>query len=267
MMDNQPLMTTEAIITLIFIAVDDAMPAIPKHPQAKLYPSELVTIGILFALKGGKFKACYRWLKRDYPSLFAIPHRTRLLRLLKSHQDWTQALLATPSFFTVIDSYPIELIFPIRQGRSERQLGKKGKDKGRWIIGIKLCWLINEQGEVVGWSWAEADAHDQIFHPLIECFDGQTIVLGDFGFRSTEGIPDNLKLCAKGTWNERMVVETAFAMVTTICDLKRMAHRKSAYVDARLAFVAAMFNVLLRLHRVLHPEVDAYDMSIAEFSL
>jgi hypothetical protein len=30
---------------------------IVKHPQAKLYPSELVTIGILFALKGGHFAA------------------------------------------------------------------------------------------------------------------------------------------------------------------------------------------------------------------
>jgi hypothetical protein len=43
---------------------------------------------------------------------------------------------------TVIDSYPIELIFPIRQGRSPQQVGKKGKDKGRWSVGIKFCWLI-----------------------------------------------------------------------------------------------------------------------------
>jgi hypothetical protein len=243
------------------------MPAIPKHPQAKLYPSELVTIGILYALKGGKFKAFYRWLKRDYGSLFALPHRTRLQRLLKAHQDWSDYLLAEVSFFTVIDSYPIELLFPIREGRSDKQIGKKSKDKGRWIIGIKLCWLINDRGEVVAWTWAEANAHDQDFHPLIECFDGKTIVLGDFGFRRAEGTPDNLKLCAKGTWNERMVIETAFSMVTTVCDLKRMSHRKAGYVDAKLAFVAAMFNVLLRLHRQLHPEADPFDMSIAEFSL
>jgi hypothetical protein len=56
-------------------------------------------------------------------------------------------------------------------------------------------------------------------------------------------------------------------MVTVICDLKRMAHRKSAYVAAKLAFVAAMFNVLLRLHRRLDAEADPYDMSIATFSL
>lgn len=30
-----------------------------------------VTIGILFALKGGHFCAFYRWLKRDFAALFA----------------------------------------------------------------------------------------------------------------------------------------------------------------------------------------------------
>lgn len=67
-------MTTEAImvqqyrtiILHIFCLLDDSLPDIPRHSQAKLYPSELVTIGILFALRGGFFRAFYRWLKRDY---------------------------------------------------------------------------------------------------------------------------------------------------------------------------------------------------------
>jgi hypothetical protein len=148
-------MTTEDIIIHIFIEVDEQLPYIPKHPQAKLYPSELVTIGILFALKGSSFRAFFRWLKRDYDALFAgLPDRTRLQRLLEVHQDWCAHMLAKPSFFTVIDSYPIELIFPIRQGRSEQQVGKKGKDKGRWSVGIKFCWLINDEGRVVGWDWS-----------------------------------------------------------------------------------------------------------------
>lgn len=91
-------------------------------------------IGILFALKGGYFRAFYRWLKRDYGTWFgdgSLPERTRLQRLLKTHRDWCDLFLADPSFFTVIDSYPIELIFPIRQGRSSLQVGKKGRDKWR----------------------------------------------------------------------------------------------------------------------------------------
>ncbi len=151
-------MTTEDIITLvaparvvitIFCEVDDSLPEIIKHSQAKLYPSELVTIGILFALKGGHFRAFYRWLKRDYDALFAgLPERTRLQRLLKAHQDWCDLLLAEPSLFTVIDTYPIELLFPIREGRSQHQIGKKGRDKGRWRVGVKLCWLLDDHGRV-----------------------------------------------------------------------------------------------------------------------
>lgn len=261
-------MTTEDIIIQIFCIVDDKLPQLAKHPQAKLYPSELVTVGILFALKGGHFRAFYRWLKRDYDALFAgLPERSRLLCLLKTHQAWCDAFLAAPSFFTGIDSYPIELLFPIRQGRSQKQLGKKGRDKGRWSIGIKLCWLLNDEGQVVTWDWAGMNVYDKHFRPLLESFRGRTIVLADLGFRDRNGLPDNLKLCPKGTWNERMVVETALSMVSVVCGLKQLRHRLGDYIEARLAFVAAMFNVLLALHHQLHPEADRFQMSIAEFSL
>lgn len=261
-------MTTEEIIIAIFISVDDKLPSLEKHSQAKLYPSELVTIGVLFALKGVGTRAFYRWLKRDYEALFAgLPERTRLQRLLKKHQGWCQFLLAHPSFFTVIDSYPIELIFPIREGRSAKQVGGKSKDKGRWTVGVKLCWLLNDLGHVVAWDWNTLNTPDKTFHPLIENLTGQTIVLSDLGFRDQEGIPDNLKLCPKGTWNERMVVETALSMVTTVCHLKKMSHRLAVYIHARLAFVGAMFNVLLDLFHLLQPEADSFQMSIAEFSL
>jgi len=42
-------MTTEDMIIQIFCLVDDQMKEVAKHPQAKLHPSELVTIGWLFA--------------------------------------------------------------------------------------------------------------------------------------------------------------------------------------------------------------------------
>ena len=250
------------------MVVDDELPKLDKYPQAKLYASELVTIGILFALKGGSFRAFYRWLKRDYDALFAgLPERSRLLRLLKTQQAWCEHLLARPSFFTVIDSYPIELIFPCREGRSQQQIGNKGKDKGRWSIGIKLCWLLNDEGQVVAWDWAGMNVYDKHFHSLITPFAGQTIVLADLGFRDKDGVPEHLKLCAKGTWNERMVVETALSMVTGVCGLKRLHHRVAAYISAHLAFIAAMFNVLLSLFHRLHPQADRLQMSIAQFSL
>ena len=50
-------MTRDDIILHIFYWVARALPGLPRHSQAKLYPSELVTIGILFALKAGYFRA------------------------------------------------------------------------------------------------------------------------------------------------------------------------------------------------------------------
>ena len=263
-------MTTDDIILHIFYLVATALPKLPRHSQAKLYPSELVTIGILFALKGGYFRAFYRWLERDYGDWFGdgtLPERTRLQRLLKTHQNWCNLLLSDPTFFTVIDSYPIELLFPIRQGRSEQQIGKKGRDKGRWSIGIKLCLLLNDVCRIVNWDWATMNVYDKHFHPVAVPFIGQTIVLADFGFRDKDGVPENMKICKKGTWNERMCVETVLSMLTRVCDLKRIRHRLADYIQARLAYVVAMFNILLNLFHQLYPQADPFKLSIAEFSL
>ena len=261
-------MTTEDIIYHIFWYVDDQMPNIAKHPQAKLYPSELVTIGLLFALKGRGWRAFYRWLKRDWDKFFGgLPDESRLRKALKAHQDWCDDLLAAPSLFTVIDSYPIELIFPIREGRSTRQIGRKGKDKGRWTIGIKLCWLLDTYGRVVDWDWAPQGTPDKHFNWMVSTLDGQTITLADLGFRDVDGPPPNLILCEKGKRNERMVVETALSMVTVICDLKRLHHRVADYLWAHLAYLAAMFNTLYALFHRLHPDQSPFKMSIAEFSL
>jgi len=102
-------------------------------------------------------------------------------------------LLSKPSFFTVIDSYPIELLFPIREGRSEQQVGKKGRDKGRWSIGIKLCVLLNDMCRVVNWNWGTMNVNDKHFNPVAEPFIGETIVLADFGFRDRDGISKKQK--------------------------------------------------------------------------
>lgn len=260
-------MTTEDIIIHIFCCVDDQMQDVKKVAQATLYPSEVVTIGILFALKGGHFRAFCRWLRRDYAGLFGgLPDRTTLQRQLRAQQQHADRLLADPSLLNVVDSFPIELLFPIRHGRSKQQLGTKNQDKGRWSIGIKVCWILNRLGQVVGWHWLTMNCPDQDFLPLIALVKEDGVVLSDLGFRCKEGVPSNLKLCLKGTWNERMIVETTFSLLTVICHAKKMFHRTAAHLEARLAYTAAMFNVLIGLDRHLHPD-HAFKLSIAEFSL
>ncbi len=160
-------MATVEFITALFYEVDEQLGAIPKHPEAHLWPSEVVTLGLLHALKGVGNRAFYRWLTRDYRPLFPqLPERTRLFRLLKTHQDWARTFLAAPTVLGVIDTYGIELIHPMREGRSPQQIGRKGLSNHRWIVGGKLCLLLNQYGLVVGWACATANAADNTFQWL-----------------------------------------------------------------------------------------------------
>ena len=90
------------------------------------------------------------------------------------------------------------------------------------------------------------------------------IVLTDTGFHAKTGDPVNMKVCPRGTWNTRMLVETVLSMLTTVFHSKNMGHRVWAYFRARVAWTMAI-NLLARWGM----EIDEHDMiclSIAEFS-
>ena len=55
-------MTTVDFITTLFYEVDEQMRAIPKHPEARLWPSEVGTLGLLHALdrSSGFTLLCFR---------------------------------------------------------------------------------------------------------------------------------------------------------------------------------------------------------------
>ncbi len=89
------LLSDEDFTIELFCRVDDKMQDAQKHPQAKLYPSEVVTLALLFALKGVGNRPFYRWVKRNLLHLFPnLPHRTRLFRLFNSHRHWTELISA-----------------------------------------------------------------------------------------------------------------------------------------------------------------------------
>jgi hypothetical protein len=67
------------------------------------------------------------------------------------------------------------------------------------------------------------------------------IVLSDTAFHAAEGDPTNLKLCQRGTWEDRMLVETVLSM--------------------------AAFNVLVQWHGFQPTASGFVPLSMAEFSL
>ncbi len=261
-------MTTLDFVMALFCQVDDHLAGIPKHPHATLWPSEIVTLGLLHALKGGGNRAFYRWLTRDYGVLFPrIPERTRLFRLFSTPQAWTAAFLAAPTVLGVIDTYGMELIHPIREGRSPHQIGRKGLSNHRWIVGGKLCLVLNQWGLVVAWECATANVADNTFQWLIRQFEERMIVLSDTAFHAAEGDPANLKLCQRGEWQDRMLVETVLSMLTLVCHCKKVMHRVWAYFHARLAFTMAAFNMLVQWHGLLPNASGFVPLSMAEFGL
>jgi hypothetical protein len=251
-------MPTDESIIRLFCMVDDQLGCVNKREDAHLYASESVTIGLLSALKGGRFRALYRWLNTTYRVFFPrLPERSRLQRLLPDHAEETLPFLAELSFFTVVDTSGIELIHPRRQGPSKRQIGKKGKSNGRWIVGIKLAWLINDAGEVVDWSWDTANQPDNLFRPLATGYDGQTIALADLGLRAKDTPTQTIKCCERGTWNERFRIETNLSWVTELFHATKLYHRVKSHLEARLWYLAALINCLLQL--------TEHKRSLAEF--
>lgn len=262
-------MTTEDFIIELFCRVDDVMTEAPKHSQANLYPSEVVTLGMLFALKGVGNRAFYRWIKRDFHALFPKrPERTRLFRLFNSHRHWVDQFMAAPSLLGVVDSYGIELIHPRREGRTKHQIGRKGTSNRRWIVGGKLALLLNHVGLVVDWACDTANVYDgTAFQDLVDKVSDEMVVLCDPHFVKQGCNPPNLKPCKRGTWNTRMIIETVLSMLTSVCHFKKVSHRVWSYFETRLGLTMALFNVLVQWHG-LQPDAHGFvPLSIAEFSL
>lgn len=268
-MTDKILLPDQDFTIELFCRVDNKMIHVPKHVQAKLYPSEVVTLALLFARKGRGNRAFYRWLFKNLRHLFPnLPERTRLFRLFNSHQKWIDLFLADPTLIGVIDGYGIELIHPRREGRSEKQIGKKGLSNKRWIVGGKLCLLLNHIGLIVGWNVDTANVYEgTAFQHLVDAVADQMLVFADTGFAKQDWYPTNLKICPRGTWNDRMMIESILSMLTVVCHFKKVGHRIWSYFKSRVGWTMALFNILVQWNGIEPDESGFVQLSIANFSL
>lgn len=273
-----PLAGTEDFVTELFCRVDAAMAGVPRHAQAALWPGEVVTLMILYALKGRGERAFHRWAARDLRPLFpGLPERTRLFRLFAAHRDWAARFLAAPTLFGVADSFGVELVNTLRLGRSRRQIGRRGRCARRWIGGVKLGVVCNRHGQICAWDADRAAAYDaDAFAHLVARFAGRMIVLADGNFHKSpfhradyaaDPDPPNLMVCRRGRWGARKLVETVLSMISGgtgsgVCALKKVTERCWANLMAHLAAAVAAFNVLVGWDGPERPR-----LAIARFSL
>lgn len=256
------MLQEDYIVIGLYCAISDKLGEQDKrHKQGKLFLSEILLCGVLFALKGGSFRQFYIWLKRR--NLFCLPERTRLERLLITHHGKCNAFLADPTLFNVMDSYGVEVIHPIRENRSKQSqsVSKKGKSNHRWIVGRKINVAINGKLSIVKVDHASANVHDNNFNDQFSKIEG--IILTDFGFRQKEGTPENFKLCKRGTWGERMGVEQLFSLWTRVCGMKHSFHRTVEGFAAKALFLCALTNLIFDLNKVF----DFPRFSMVQWSL
>lgn len=251
-------MTALSLTFELFFRVDEALPQVQAHPLSKLHPSEAVTLGLLYALKGGSFRSFYRWVQNELCSLFPrLPERTRLGRILNACSELTSRFLAQPSFFGALDSYGLTMLHPRRARRPSSRFARFGKSNSVWIAGAKVCLCINDLGQVVCFEVAPANVSDLHFLPLAHALDGHSILLADKGFllshkpkkaylhkKKGRTRPGNVLICERGQWNERRLIETVFALFTQVLRLKHLTQRTHTGVTTRLAFAIALFNIL-----------------------
>ena len=177
-------MPTDEFTTHLFYSIDDGIGPVKKYAGETLYASEVVTLMVLFAIKGGKFRAFYRWIAYNHRALFPkLPDVTRVSRLFQSHQGYLHHFLAQPSMLSIIDTYGIEVIHLRREDWSDRQLGRKGTSNRRWIVGVKAAFLVNHRGAIIDWAWGTANLPDNAFRAVATDYADETVVFSDNGFR------------------------------------------------------------------------------------
>lgn len=197
----------------------------------------------------------------------ARPERTRLFGLLASQRAWPEEFLAPPSVLGVVDSSGIELLPPMRAGRSRQHIGRTGNSHPRWSGGGKPCRLLHQGGVVVGWDCAGAHAPATAFQPLSAPSEDEMSVRSDAAVQAKEGDPTNLQRCERGLWNTRRLVEPVLSLLHGICRLTKVAHRTWAAFHMRLAFTLATLNLLVHWHGRKSDAPGFIRLSFAEVSL
>lgn len=242
-------MDIDLFIVLLFWMVDEQTSDLPQHPQAKLHPSEIVTLALLQRMTGKAYRRFLVWL--EHIGLFPnLPDASRLCRLFHHYRHAIEVISRQMGQWdwAVADSVICEAIHPIREGRGTPWVGK-GKSKGRWMVGIKVVVVVSPQGDILAWELDTANIHDKHFAWIVEEFTVK--VLTDSGFHAQEGDPDNLKICKRGEQNERMVVESVFSLCKRLLGLNNIIAKSLKGFRLAVASIFALFNTLLDMNRRL----------------
>jgi hypothetical protein len=124
---------------------------------------------------------------------------------------------------------------------------------------------------IVNWTCDTANVYDgAAFQNLVDDLADDMVIFSDMAFAKQDWYPTNLRLCKKGEWNVRMLVETVLSMLTYICDFKRSRHKAISVISNVLATkfgtISRPKSVLPWLYSIFWCNGTVLNMMIADLS-
>jgi len=150
-------MSTVEFITALFYEVDEQLRTLRNTPRPTSgpvrwspwgcsMPSKAWATGVL-SLVDTRLSAVVSPAPRAHPALSPLPDPSGL----------DAVFLAAPTVLGVIDTMASSSSTPCAKAGVPNQIGRKGLSNHRWIVGGKLCLLLNQWGLIVGWACATAN--------------------------------------------------------------------------------------------------------------
>ena len=213
--------TTIEFITALFCQVDDHLSTSPNTPRPTSGPVKS-SLGLLTPSRRGQpalLSLADTRLSRPVPRL---PERTRLFRCSRP-SGLDAGVLGCSDRAEVIDTVGSSSSIRCGKGAARGRLAARlsnpagcrretlsaaqpvGVDRGVGVCHRQCCGQHLSMADSAG-GWANDRPERHRFH-------------------AAGGDPSNLKLCQRGEWQDRMLVETVLSMLTLVCHLKKVMHQ------------------------------------------
>ncbi|MDC9595732.1 IS982 family transposase [Xenorhabdus anantnagensis] len=223
-----------------------------RRRQGRMYPSEIMTILILFHLSHYRdFKHFYlaqiwKYHHNDFPALLSYPRFISVAPLvLMPLCSYLTQLKGKPTGIAFIDSTRLRVCHNIRIPHHKvfEGIAQRGKTSMGWFYGFKLHLIINHQGEILALKVTAGNVDDR--EPVRELTKELTGSLyGDKGYLSQELADDlaktgitfitqkrrNMKARVLAEWDKimlsrRFIIETINGQLKIISQIEHSRHR------------------------------------------
>lgn len=254
-------MNDEAIITRVFVIIDDLVGQLPidphPGPQGQLALSEVLTLRVIHPLlkTGWTLKSSCRWLNANWRHLFPnLVEYSRLTRVFNQSKEFLLIVLkklSDPNSFGLVADGTALPVMPVKRGPYAKSFrdGRKIRcaSKNEWYWGFLLALVIDQAGQLAFFSVSIAAEIRQVTDLLEDLCERW--VPGDRGNRGKdihEPLWREKQIKIKITaGKERTWIENVLGILKHKLGLDRIHVRK---LLSRVSAILCAYNLLTALN-------------------